>query len=195
MTTLKIDSLNFKDILKKMTPFISKEETRYYLNGIYLEFDGHQLKATATNGHILAQCFLVLQGSDHEGQPSVSGILPKEAVKHLIAIITKETGGLEALVTFEGGHHILFDFGGTEYRTKLIDGVFPDYNRVIPKGSVSLNEGINAKFLLAALKALDNSPVDIRVDDEENAASAPHLFSKANADANEMRCVIMPMRV
>lgn len=196
MTTLKIDSLGCKDIFKRMKPFMSTEETRYYLCGIFIEFDGSELKATATNGHIMAHTNLPLQEViGYEDGEACSGIIPANAIKHLIAIISKETGGLGALMTFEGEGRILFDFGDVQYRTRLIDYAYPDYKKVLPEGSAKLGEGINAKYLMAALNALGNSPVDILIDDMDNPASAPHLFSKAGGDAGEMKCVVMPMRV
>lgn len=194
MVAVKIDSLEFKNRMKKMKPFISTEETRYYLNGVYLEYDGqYELKATATNGHILRQMILPLSDSHEPCGEKVAGILPRQAIDHLDKIISKSTGGLGALVTFEDGANILFDFGDVTYRTHLIDGTFPHYTRVIPNGEVSLKKGMRAEYLMAALKALGNNPVDISTDDEGKESSAAHLFS--SPEQGDVKCVIMPMRV
>lgn len=198
MTTIKIDSLQFKKSIKKLLPFASTEETRYCLCGIFLEFDGkEELRATATNGQVLINMRIRLMGQKEAfgEQNKVSGIISTASLKHLAAIISKETGGLGSLVTFEDGKTVLFDFGDIQYRAKLIDGTYPDYSRVIPSGKESLKEGIDASLLMKAMNALGNSPVDILIDDLEHSASAPHLFSKTTADDEDMKCVVMPMRV
>lgn len=197
MTTFKIDSLEFKKLIKKTLPFCSTEESRYYLCGAYLEFDGKNFATlTATNGHILIQSQVPLLGEESEfnEQNAVSGIIPSSALKHIYNVISKETGGLGALVTFESDKSILFDFGDVQYRTKLHDAVFPDYSKVIPSGSETINHGFNPKYLKAVINALDGQPINIAVDDKESANFSPHLFS-VSKDRTSTRCVIMPMRV
>ncbi|MBV1702850.1 MAG: DNA polymerase III subunit beta [Hyphomicrobiales bacterium] len=123
--------------LKKMieqTQFaISKEETRYYLNGIFMhttEVDGHMmLRAVATDGHRLARVELPApQGSS--GMPGI--ILPRKAVSEVQKLV--EDGSTEVLVEISPTK-MRFTFNDVILTSKLIDGTFPDYNRVIPAGN------------------------------------------------------------
>ena len=109
---------------------ISTEETRYYLNGIYLHAakqDGVDvLRAVATDGHRLARVEMALpEGA--AGMPGV--IIPRKAVAELRKLV-EETPGPVSLSLSEA--KIRFAFDGTILTSKLIDGTFPDYERVIP---------------------------------------------------------------
>jgi DNA polymerase III sliding clamp (beta) subunit (PCNA family) len=190
MTTLKLlSAADLKNRFKKMIPFMSTEDTRHYLKGVYFEYENNTLKATATNGHIL--CNMEWQLTESVGE-DFNVIVPAHAVKHLVKIITAknaEDGGV--LLHFDGTE-ITFTFTDFSYQTKAVDGAYPDYSQFLPKGKDRLQTGLNASYLIDVLKALSNSPVDISVDDSENAASQPHLF--ASKDEDGVRCVIMPMR-
>lgn len=180
----------FKDRIKKLSPFMSKEVARYYLNGIYLSLKEGKLKAVATNGHIL--CEMSLDCTVNEGE-KFEIILPKEAIAHLIKVIpSKGVLPLEMKV-LEDGKFVEFNFVDFLYKTKTVDGTYPDYSKVIPEGKVQMREGMKSEYLMAALKALNKYPVDISVDDEAMAASSPHLLTSQEAEG--IKCVIMPMRV
>ena len=122
-----------KLLIEKTQFAISTEETRYYLNGIYLhamEVDGvRMLRVVSTDGHRLARVQIPApEGSD--GMPGV--IIPRKAVSEIQKLIEDPnatvTVGLSAT-------KIRFDFGGVVLTSKLIDGTFPDYGRVIPAGN------------------------------------------------------------
>lgn len=109
---------------------ISTEETRYYLNGIYLHTvdDGPEpmLRAVATDGHRLAQAdFPCPEGA--AGMPGV--IVPRKTVVELQKLIEEEDGLIQVGVS---DTKIRFEFGNVTLTSKLIDGTFPDYERVIP---------------------------------------------------------------
>jgi len=113
---------------------ISTEETRYYLNGIYLHQvqadDGPALRMVATDGHRLA----LDQVLAPEGSAGIPGIiLPRKAVTE----IEKLVGGLkDARVRLDvSPTKLRLTVGDTVFATKLIDGTFPDYSRVIPVGN------------------------------------------------------------
>lgn len=186
--TIKISGNFFKDRMKKLKPFMSTEETRYYLNGAYLEFDGETLKATATNGHILSQMTIECQ---HDNGKPFAVICPRQSIDHVLKIIGK--GDVFTIHVALDGRSIRFDFADHVYMTKTIDGTYPDYGRVIPEGKVKMRECIKAEYLLDCLKALGNVPVDMSVDKEEEAASLPHLLT--SQEAAGIVCVVMPMRV
>lgn len=107
---------------------ISTEETRYYLNGIYLHPIDKQLRAVATDGHRLALVdFAIPVGA--EDMPGV--IVPRKAITESLKLVE----GGETVAIQLSQTKIRFDFGGTVMVTKLIDGKFPDYGRVIPDGN------------------------------------------------------------
>jgi len=112
---------------------ISTEETRYYLNGIYLhaaEGDGGPvLRAVATDGHRLARVQVDLpEGA--KGMPGV--IIPRKTVGELRKLIEETQDLIEVRMS---DTKIRFAFGTVQLTSKLIDGTFPEYDRVIPKGN------------------------------------------------------------
>ncbi len=194
MTKIKLQSaLDLKNRFKKIIPFMSTEETRYYLNGVFLEYKDGNLRATATNGIIL--CTMEWDLPEQGVQEPFSVICPALAIKNLVKNISakKETDGGVLLSISKDKKTIEFDFFEFKYETRCIDGTFPDYSKVIPLGKDSLKTGMNAKYLVSVLKALNNSPVDIAVDDAQNAAHSAHLFSSQAEDG--IKCVIMPVQV
>ena len=121
---------DFKRLIDKTQFAISTEETRYYLNGIYLHAAGEPkaptLRAVATDGHRLAQCELPLP----EGAAGMPGVIvPRKAVNEVQRLI--EAGEGEVLVELSASK-IRFSIGEVVLTSKLIDGTFPDYGRVIP---------------------------------------------------------------
>ena len=128
---------------------ISTEETRYYLNGIFLhsteEGAASCLRSVATDGHRLARVETALpQGA--EGMPPV--IVPRKTVGEVRKLIDE----LDAEQTVEiavSSARIRFRIGEAVLRSRLIDGTFPDYQRVIPSG--------NDKLLLAPTKLLSEA--------------------------------------
>jgi DNA polymerase III subunit beta len=126
--TLKAADL--KRLIDKTQFAISTEETRYYLNGIYLHAAGsgkaQTLRAVATDGHRLAQMELELpKGAD--GMPGV--IVPRKTVSEVQRLM--EDGDVDVQIELSPGK-IRFTVGQTILTSKLIDGTFPDYSRVIP---------------------------------------------------------------
>lgn len=190
-TVLAIEPGELKVAFRKMAPFMSEEETRFYLCGIYMKFDGEKLTFCATNGHIL--CEIVREANVQE-DGEFELIIPATAVKHLTKILptTKQTPFILMKVT-EGSNEVELDSQDFQYNFKTIDGQFPDYTRLIPAGTTKMREGVRAGYLMNILKALGDHPVDMSVDDPDKAFSAPHLLT-ADASAG-IRCVIMPMRV
>ena len=117
---------------------ISTEETRYYLNGIYLheaDRDGTaMLRAVATDGHRLASVEIPLPAGA-KGMPGV--IVPRKAVAELRKLI--DESGDEVAVSLSESK-IRFAFDDAVLTSKLIDGTFPDYQRVIPEGNDKVME-------------------------------------------------------
>ncbi len=106
---------------------ISTEETRYYLNGIYLHAHDGVLRAVATDGHrlALAEMTLPMGGADLPGI-----IIPRKTVAEVRRLIDGGDGDVNISIS---DAKIRFTYGSAVMTSKLIDGTFPDYDRVIPK--------------------------------------------------------------
>jgi DNA polymerase-3 subunit beta len=128
--SFKLAAADLKRLIDKTQFAISTEETRYYLNGIYLHVAGTAksgtLRAVATDGHRLAQVELPLpQGA--AGMPGI--IVPRKTVGEVQRLI--EGGEGDVAIELSSGK-IRFTIGNVVLTSKLIDGTFPDYARVIP---------------------------------------------------------------
>jgi DNA polymerase III subunit beta len=125
-----LKAADLKRLIEKTQFAISTEETRYYLNGIYLHIAGtaqaQTLRAVATDGHRLAQMELELPS----GASGISGVIvPRKTVAEVERLIEDN----EAAVVIElSTGKIRFTIGDIILTSKLIDGTFPDYARVIP---------------------------------------------------------------
>ncbi len=124
---------DLRKLIDKTQFAISTEETRHYLNGIFLhttEVDGHpMLRAVATDGHRLARVELPAPAGS-VGIPGV--IVPRKAVTEVQKLI--EDPAAEIVIELSTTK-IRFVFGAVVLTSKLIDGTFPDYARVIPSGN------------------------------------------------------------
>src|SRR5216683_3255424 len=131
--SFSLAAADVKRLIDRTQFAISTEETRYYLNGIYLHAAGSAKAATlrgvATDGHRLAQFELPLP-SGASGMPGI--IVPRKTVAEVQRLI--EDNEAEVTVELSQGK-IRFTLGETVLTSKLIDGTFPDYARVIPLGN------------------------------------------------------------
>ncbi len=112
-------------ILEKTHFAMAQQDVRYYLNGMLLEIDGATLRGVATDGHRLALCEAVLETKT--GQPQ-QVIVPRKGVLELQRILTPE-GVADVAI---GTNHVRAQIGDIRFTSKLIDGRFPEYSRVIP---------------------------------------------------------------
>src|SRR3954463_5301185 len=131
--SFKVAAADLKRLIDKTQFAISTEETRYYLNGIYLHTVGSgknaTLRAVATDGHRLAQVELPLPDGA-AGMPGV--IVPRKTVGEVQRLI--EDNEAEVKIELSQGK-IRFTIGNVVLTSKLIDGTFPDYGRVIPQNN------------------------------------------------------------
>jgi DNA polymerase-3 subunit beta len=129
----RLDSLALKGLIDKTQFAISTEETRYYLNGIFLhtvDSDGKlKLRAVATDGHRLARAETDAPAGS-EGMPGI--IIPRKTVSELQKLLDDPD---VAVTTELSDTKIRFTIGSVILTSKLIDGTFPDYQRVIPTGN------------------------------------------------------------
>jgi DNA polymerase III subunit beta len=170
-TQFVIAAGDLKRLIDKTRFAISTEETRYYLNGIYLHVAKtagvNMLRAVATDGHRLARVELPAP-SGAEALPGI--ILPRKAVLELYKLLDDVTGDVSVSATQA---KIRFAFDHVTLSTKLIDGTFPDYNRVIPTTNDKLME-------------VDNQLLRQAVDRVATISSEKSRAVKVNLGKNQM---------
>jgi len=123
---------------------ISTEETRYYLNGIYLHSVEDGIMLVATDGHRLAKRFIALPEGMEGPNPGI--IIPRKTVGVISRILPKE--GTVSIAASDA--KVMIVTGDTRLTSKLIDGTFPDYQRVIPQAGPMRVE-LDGKALSAAV--------------------------------------------
>jgi DNA polymerase-3 subunit beta len=145
-----VPTADLRRLIEKTRFAISTEETRYYLNGIYLHApeDAPVLRGVATDGHRLAHVDI----DRPDGAAAMPGvILPRKAALEVLKLIddsSGEGGDLVDIALSDG--KIRFSFGNIVLTSKLIDGTFPDYQRVIPSGNDKRME-VDCKSFQAAV--------------------------------------------
>jgi DNA polymerase-3 subunit beta len=171
-----------KRLIEKTQFAMAIQDVRYYLNGLLIEMNEGLIRAVATDGHRLAlseaECAL--------GQETgLQVILPRKAVLELARLLSESDEPIEIDVS---NNHIRFTMGETSFTSKLIDGKFPDYQRVIPSNtdkeitadrddlkqalmrtSILSNEkyrGIRFQFSSGLLKLLAHNPEQEEAEDE-----------------------------
>jgi DNA polymerase-3 subunit beta len=117
-------------LLEKTHFSMAQQDVRYYLNGMLLEIDGTLLRAVATDGHRLALCETTLAA---KAKTSQQVIVPRKGVLELQRILN-EDGVAELGI---GTNHVRAQIGDVRFTSKLIDGRFPEYSRVIPAAPAS----------------------------------------------------------
>ncbi|MEM1370774.1 MAG: DNA polymerase III subunit beta [Pseudomonadota bacterium] len=146
--SFEISSAELKRLIDKTRFAISNEETRYYLNGIYLhpaanDDGGPTLRAVATDGHRLAQAELPLP----EGAANMPGVIVPRKTVHELHRLLEASGGAVRVGVSEA--KIRFEIGTVTLTSKLIDGSFPDYARVIPQANDKQLTVSNTDFMSA----------------------------------------------
>lgn len=123
--TLTIGQGALKKLLEKTHFSMAQQDVRYYLNGMLVESDGKTLKTVATDGHRLAYCEAPME-SAAGGVQQV--IVPRKGVLELQRLLTGE----DTVELVIGTNHVRVQIGTIRFTSKLIDGRFPEYGRVIP---------------------------------------------------------------
>jgi DNA polymerase-3 subunit beta len=124
--TLSVSQATLAKLLDKTHFSMAQQDVRYYLNGLLLETGQKWLRAVATDGHRLALCEVEL---DEQKMPEQQVIVPRKGVLELQRLI----GGEGELQIELGSNHIRIQLEHIRYTSKLIDGRFPEYERVIPQ--------------------------------------------------------------
>ena len=182
-TTFELPAAKLRAIIDKTKFAISTEETRYYLNGIFLHVDGDVLKAAATDGHRLARV-TIDRPDGAEKMPDI--IVPRKCIAEVRKLLDDVDGSIEVSLS---ATKIRFRIGHAVLTSKLIDGTFPDYNRVIPTANdklltidpKSFLQGVDRVATIASEKTravkmtLDRDRITLSVTSPENGTAAEEV--------------------
>jgi DNA polymerase-3 subunit beta len=193
-TRFELPAATLRQIIEKTRFAISTEETRYYLMGIFLHVVDEQLRAAATDGHRLARV-TVPRPEGAEGMPDV--IVPRKAVAELYRLLEELEGTVEISLS---PTKVRFGLGSAVLTSKLIDGTFPDYNRVIPTANdkllkldpKSFSAGVDRVSTIASEKtravkiSVDRDKVTLSVTSPENGVATEELAADYGSDGIEI---------
>jgi DNA polymerase-3 subunit beta len=196
-TRFELPAATLRQIIDKTRFAISTEETRYYLNGIFLHVSDEAqpvLKAAATDGHRLARV-TVPRPDGAQGMPDV--IVPRKCVAELRKLLDEVDGTVEVSLS---STKIRFGLGSAILTSKLIDGTFPDYSRVIPIANdkllkidpKSFMEGVDRVATIASEKtravkmALEKDKITLSVTSPENGTAAEEVSGDYSAEGFEI---------
>ena len=193
-TRFELPAATLRQIIDKTRFAISSEETRYYLMGIFLHVADDALKAAATDGHRLARV-TVAKPDGADGMPDV--IVPRKCVAELRKLLEELEGTVEVSMS---PTKIRFGLGSAVLTSKLIDGTFPDYNRVIPTANdkllkldpKSFAQGVDRVSTIASEKTravkmnVDRDKVTLSVTSPESGTATEELAGDYGADALEI---------
>ena len=200
-TSFELPAKTLAELIDRTRFAISTEETRYYLNGIFFHVSDDSepvLKAAATDGHRLAR-FTLSRPEGAEGMPDV--IVPRKAVAELRKLLEeKMDGNVQIDLSASKVRFTIGGEGGVVLTSKLIDGTFPDYSRVIPTGNdkllkldpKSFHEGVDRVATIATEKTravkmgLDKDKVTLTVTSPDNGSATEELPAEYGADGFEI---------
>jgi DNA polymerase-3 subunit beta len=182
-TKFELPAETWKQLIDKTRFAISTEETRYYLNGIFFHVQDDVLKAAATDGHRLARV-TIPRPDGAEAMPDI--IVPRKCVSELRKLLDEVDGSVDVSLS---STKIRFGLGTAILTSKLIDGTYPDYNRVIPTANdkllkldpKSFMEGVDRVATIASEKtravkmALDKDKITLSVTSPENGTAAEEV--------------------
>jgi DNA polymerase-3 subunit beta len=197
-TSFELGAATLAQLIDRTRFAISTEETRYYLNGIFLHVSDEELKAAATDGHRLAR-YTLARPDGAQAMPDV--IVPRKCIGELRKLLEE---ALDTNVEIDlSASKIRFTLGGENgvvLTSKLIDGTFPDYSRVIPTGNdkllrldpKSLYEGVDRVATIATEKtravkmALENDRVTLSVTSPDNGTAAEEVPADYSSEGFEI---------
>jgi DNA polymerase-3 subunit beta len=193
-TRFELPAATLRQIIEKTRFAISTEETRYYLMGIFLHLIDDQLRAAATDGHRLARV-TVAKPDGADGMPDV--IVPRKAVAELYRLLEEVEGTVEVSLS---ATKVRFGLGSAVLTSKLIDGTFPDYNRVIPTANdkllkldpKSFSAGVDRVSTIASEKtravkmSVDRDKITLSVTSPENGVATEEIPADYGSDGLEI---------
>lgn len=199
----KLAARTLRELIDRTRFAISTEETRYYLNGIYLHTTAAgagaepKLRAVATDGHRLARVELEAP-SGAAGMPGV--IIPRKTVGELRKLIEEDSGEIEIGLS---DTRVQFRCGPVTLTSKLIDGTFPEYERVIPKDNdkvlrVGRADFADAVARVAAISSERSRPIKMSLAHDLltlSAASPDQGTASEELDADRVKYTSSPLEI
>jgi DNA polymerase-3 subunit beta len=147
--TFSLVQSKLRRLIERTSFAMAQQDVRYYLNGMLLEVQTGILRAVATDGHRLAMCSMeaaIEQVERHQV------IVPRKGILELARLLTEQDGNVSIVL---GQHHIRATTGEFTFTSKLVDGKFPDYERVLPRGGDKLviadRQGLREAFSRTAI--------------------------------------------
>jgi DNA polymerase-3 subunit beta len=128
---LKMSQKNFRQLISQVHFSMAQQDIRYYLNGMLLVIEGKDVVAVATDGHRLAFSQVELAEAPSGTGEKQEIIIPRKTILELQHLLEDSDEALEISLT---ANQAKFTFGDIELISKLVEGKFPDFQRVIPKG-------------------------------------------------------------
>ena len=195
-------ALALRGLIDRTRFAISTEETRYYLNGIYLHAtqsgDTQVLRAVATDGHRLARVEIEPVPEGASGMPGV--IIPRKTVAELRKLIDEESGDIEIGLS---DTRIQFKAGTVMLTSKLIDGTFPEYERVIPKDNdkvlrVGVSDFSTAVARVSAISSERSRPIKMGLTENLltlSASSPEQGTATEELDADRVKYSSTPLEI
>jgi DNA polymerase-3 subunit beta len=172
---------------------MAQQDIRYYLNGTLLVFEGETIRAVATDGHRLAHCSHSVSGIENRTEI----ILPRKTVQELQRLLDDKE---DTVAINTGAGQISFKFGDIELISKLVEGKFPDYKRVIPTNYTNhfdvSREALLASLQRAAILSTDKlRSVRFQLADNSLTASATNAEQEEALEEIEIDYTFEPLDV
>jgi DNA polymerase-3 subunit beta len=134
-TTIRVAQKDLKSMLQLVQYAMAQQDIRYYLNGLLILVDGKRLTLVATDGHRLAHIATSLEDSHQRTEV----IMPRKAVLELVKLLDDTEESVELVIQ---QNQVRCRFGDVDLVSKVVDGKFPDFTRVIPTSE-------NSRFLIS----------------------------------------------
>src|SRR4051794_5225415 len=167
--TASLPGAALKEMVARTQFAITGEDTRYFLNGAQFVLRGDSMSLVATDGHRLA--LITVKRDGDPGAAEVKAILPKKTLGELGRLLSEG----DAQVSYERGeNHLFFDVAGRKLISRMIDGQFPAYERVIPKG--------NDKHIEFERERLTNAVKRVALLSNERSRAVKFVIDKGKVD-------------
>lgn len=192
--TFTLEQGQVRRLIERTSFAMAQQDVRYYLNGLLLEAQEGKLRAVATDGHRLALCSVpaqIMESVQHQV------IVPRKGVLELARLMTDDSA--QVTVVF-GSNYIRATTDEFTFISKLVDGKFPDYERVLPRGGdktvvadrQSLREALNRASILSNEKyrgirwQLESGLLKIQANNPEQEVAEDEVTVDYNGDALEI---------
>lgn len=145
--SFSLQQQQLKRLIDAVSFSMAQQDVRYYLNGMLLEITPEFVRTVATDGHRLALCTLQ---TPIEGATARQSILPRKGVTELVRFLADSEQPVRVLL---GSNHLRAQTDDFTFTTKLVDGKFPDYERVLPRSSNNLIQAVRQELRQAFARA------------------------------------------